>query len=408
MRVFYIAPWPALDPLSASTVVPHLAALAQDGRVGGLTFFSCEQGRMDPANRFTIPGLPAGVHHQPLAGPSGLPLPLVRRMRHHAHLSKTLIQAARQQRPNLLICRGTTGIYGDLLQRRLDVPYVVESFEPHAHYMLQTGTWRRWDPKFIVQRRWEERVKRTASALITVSHGYAKHLQTSEGVEASHLHTVPCWIDAERFRIDPEVRSTLRQQLGIGDRLAVIYAGKFGGIYAPVAHLAMLHTVQQALGRELFVILLTPHDPKAVQQQLHQSGIAAHQCFVGQVAYGQVSDYLNAADLALSFVSSGPWSFACSPIKHGEYWACGLPLLMPPGVGDEAQWLETERAGAIASFSDHSSVADAAQRLKPILAEASHRQRIRTIALRERGPEPLRQVYGQLLDKFSAASPAHG
>ena len=121
---------------------------------------------------------------------------------------------------------------------------------------------------------------------------------------------------------------------------------------------------------------------------------------MGRVSYEQVNDYLNAADLALSFWSSGPWSFACSPIKHGEYWACGLPLLMPPGVGDEAQWLETERAGSIASFSDPSSVAAAVQRLKSILAESDHRQRIRTIALRERGPEPLRQVYSQLLDQF--------
>jgi glycosyltransferase involved in cell wall biosynthesis len=408
MRVFFIAPWPALDPLSASTVVPHLAELARDGRVAGLTFFSCEQGRLDSSSPFTIPGLPAGVHHQPLAGPAGLPLPLVRRIRHHASQANTLLQAARQQRPNLVICRGTSGIYGHLLQRRLGVPYVVESFEPHAHYMLQSGTWQRWDPKYIVQRRWEARVKRTASALITVSHRYAKHLQTSEGLEASRLHTVPCWIDAERYSLNPDARSRLRAALGIGNRLAVIYAGKFGGIYAPVAQLAMLHTLQRALGRELFVILLTPHDPKAVHQQLGQSGFASHQCFVGRVAYAQVSDYLNAADLALSFWSSGPWSFACSPIKHGESWACGLPLLMPPGIGDEAQWLESERAGAIATFTDPSSVAAAAQRLKPILAEPSHRQRIRSIALRERGPEPLLQVYGQLLDQFSAVSPADG
>jgi hypothetical protein len=408
MRVFFMAPWPALDPLSASTVVPHLAALARDGRVADLTFFSCEQGRLDPANRFTIPGLPVGVHHQPLAGPAGPHLPLVRRIRHHAGQANTLLQAARHQRPDLLICRGTTGIHGDLLQRRLGVPYVVESFEPHAHYMLQTGTWRRWDPKYIVQRRWEARVKCSASALITVSHGYAKHLHTSEGLEASRLHTVPCWIDAQRYGLNPDARSRLRATLGIGNRLAVIYAGKFGGIYAPVTHLAMLHTLQSSLGLELFVILLTPHDPKAVQQQLRQSGFAAHQCFVGQVAYGQMSDYLNAADLALSFWSSGPWSFACSPIKHGEYWACGLPLLMPPGVGDEAQWLETERAGAIASFSEPSSVAAAAQHLKSILAEPGHRQRIRTLALRERGAEPLRQVYGQLLDQFSGPKPTDG
>ena len=199
------------------------------------------------------------------------------------------------------------------------------------------GAWRRWDPKFLVQQRWEARVKRSASAIITVSHGYACHLHANEGLETSCLHTVPCWIDPKNYDLNPDARSRLRASLGIGNRLAVIYAGKFGGIYLPVEQLAMLETFQQVLGRELFVILLTPYEPMAVQQQLHQLGFTADQYFVGQVAYEKVSDYLNAADLALSFWNSGPWSFACSPIKHAEYWACGLPLLMPPGIGDEAQ-----------------------------------------------------------------------
>ena len=96
--------------------------------------------------------------------------------------------------------------------------------------MRQTGTWSRWDPKYLVQRRWEEQVKRRAAALITVSHGYARHLRERDGVPADRLHTVPCWVDGERFRIDTEARLRLRRQLGIGERLALIYAGKFGGI----------------------------------------------------------------------------------------------------------------------------------------------------------------------------------
>lgn len=408
MRVFFIAPWPARDPLSASTVVPHLAALSQDERVANVTFFSCEKGRLDPSIRFNIPSLPDGVHHVPLSGPTGPRIPLVRRIVHHFDLTKTLLESTKKQWPDLLICRGTSGIYGDLIQRSSGIPYVVESFEPHAHYMLQTGTWKRWDPKFLVQRRREESVKRTASALITVSHAYAKYLENIEGVDASRLHTVPCWIDAEHYDLTPDARSRLRAKLGIGNRLAVIYVGKFGGIYAPIEQLSMLNILQQALGRQLFIMILTPQDSNEAHQQLSQEGFDADQCFVGRVAYEQVSEYLNAADLALSFWSSGPWSFACSPIKHGEYWTCGLPLLMPPGVGDEAEWLEAERVGAIANYSDPESIATAAQKLKPILEEAGHRERIRTIALRTRSSEPLQKVYGKLLDQFNPGSPENG
>jgi len=404
MQLFYIAPWPAADPLSASTVMPHLASLARDERVDELTFFSCERGRLDPSACYPITCLPARVRQQPLPGPSGVPLPLVRRLQHHRHLIGSLMQAAVQQRPALVVCRGTTGVYGDLLQRRLGIPYVVESFEPHAHYMLQTGTWQRWDPKFLVQRRWEERVKRTASALITVSQGYARHLQEQEGISPDRLRTVPCWVDAERFRIDPEARSLLRQQLGIGDRLAVVYVGKFGGIYSPLQELGMLQPLQQALGQPLFVMVLTSADAAAVRQQLRQAGFHAAQVFVDCVPHDQVNAYLNAADLALSFINSGPWSFACSAIKHGEYWACGLPVLMPPGVGDEAQWLESERAGAIAPFHNPQAMQAAALRLGQILAEPGHRQRIRAIGLSERSAASLAATYRWLVDKVELDS----
>jgi glycosyltransferase involved in cell wall biosynthesis len=329
---------------------------------------------------------------------------LVRRLQHHRRQISSLAQAAMRRRPDLVICRGTTGVYGEMLQRHLGIPYVVESFEPHAHYMLQTGTWHRWDPKFLVQRRWEERVKRSASALITASLGYARHLQEHEGISSDRLRTVPCWVDAERFRIDLEARFRLRQDLGIGDRLAVVYAGKFGGIYSPLRELAMLRPLQKGLGQPLFVIVLTSADAPAVRHQLRQAGFGEDQFFVDCVSHSEVNAYLNAADLALSFINSGPWSFACSAIKHGEYWACGLPVLMPPGVGDEAQWLEGERAGAIAPFDNPQAVHAAAVRLAQILGVPGHRQRIRAIGLRERSAEALISTYRWLLTKIELKS----
>lgn len=407
MRLFFIAPWPAADPLSASTVAPHLAQLVSDSRVEQIRYFSREDGRTAFQNGSGGELLPAHVIHQPLKGLSSSPS-LYRRVKHHQSLLRTLLASATMEKPDMVICRGTASIFGDFLHRRLSIPYVVESFEPHAHYMLQTGTWSRWDPRFVVQSSWEARVKRRASALITVSHGYAKYLRVQENISPNRLFTVPCWVDRERYRLNPDARFNMRDALGIGDRLAVVYAGKFGGIYAPPEALAMLKSLQQALGRDLFVILLTSHDVQHVKFQLAQAGFSPDQSFVGKVPYDRVVAYLNAADFSLSFWSAGPWSFASSPIKHGEYWACGLPLLMAPGVGDEAQWLEVERVGAIANFSEPRSVIDAAQRLKTILAEPGHRQRIRAIGLRERGPEPLRRVYGQLLSQFSGIAPDDG
>ncbi len=403
MRLFFIIPWPASDPLTLATVVPHLAALSADPRVEQIWLFSPERPVEDSiANHHDLPSLqslPTKVQHYPLPSLQSR-LPLLSRLRHHQRWSRSLSEAAQQLKPDLIICRGTSAIHGASLQRRLNIPYVAESFEPHAEYMRQTATWSRWDPKYLVQRRWERQVKRSAAVLITVSQGYARHLQQQEGILPARLHTVPCWVDAQRFRFDPQARSRMRQQLGIGNRLAVVYAGKFGGIYSPLHELAMLRHLQASLGCSLHIIILTSADPEPVRWQLLQVGFEAHQLFVDCVPHDHVGDYLNAADLALSFINSGPWSFACSAIKHGEYWACGLPLLMPPGVGDEAQWLELEGAGAIACFNDPTQVQRAGYRLKAILAEPGHRQRIRSIGLRLRSPEPMLSTYNHLMEKF--------
>lgn len=409
MRLLFINSWPLEDPLTRATVIPHLGALAADLRVERISLFCPESAvpaaSADVAEPSAGELLPDRVEHHALPLRRSR-LPVWSRLRHHQRCSQLLLREAQRFRPQLTICRGVAAIHGAQLQRRLAIPFVAESFEPHAEYMRQTGTWSRWDPKYLIQRRWEQRVKRHAAALITVSHGYARHLRERDGVPAERLHTVPCWVDADRFRIDAEARSRLRRRLGIGARLALIYVGKFGGIYAPLAELSMLRQLQQDLGQPLFVIVLTSAAAEAVRSQLHRSGFGPDQIVVACVPHGQVADYLNAADLAVSFINSGPWSFACSAIKHGEYWACGLPVLMPPGVGDEAGWLEAERAGAIARFQDPAQLRRAAAGLRSILAEPGHRQRIRALALRQRSPEPMRLTYRRLLETFQAPARA--
>jgi glycosyltransferase involved in cell wall biosynthesis len=405
MNLFFLSPWSALDPLTRTTVIAHMMILNRHFHIDKIDFFTIEKDVINPITSESGSLLPKGFVHYPIIASVSSIFPLDRLL-HLRHMRKILLRVARLRRPKLILCRGTTGIFGDMLKRRLGIPYAVESFEPHAHYMLQTGTWQRWDPKYLVQRRWEEQVKRNASALITVSHGYAQHLREREGISLSRLRTVPCWVDSDRFRLDPQARFLLRQQLGIGDRLAVVYAGKFGGIYSPLHDLAILRDLQQGLGQPIYLMLLTSADPDAVNQQINDAGFSADQVFVQRVPYDHVNAYLNAADLAVSFINSGPWSFACSAIKHGEYWACGLPVLMPPGVGDEAGWLENEQAGAIAPFSDPAAVRAAAIRLRVILDEPDHRERIRAIGLRERGAASLLTTYSWLLERFEIDSGA--
>ena len=140
MKLFFLSPWPLSDPLSTATVLPHLRWLVSDSRVSDVFVLS------PPGNtandKHSLTGFSTKLTVITLPAKSSR-LPVVSHALHHHKQKRMILALAQEQRPALVICRGTSGIYGDLLQRRLNVPYVVESFEPHAHYMLQTGTWGR-------------------------------------------------------------------------------------------------------------------------------------------------------------------------------------------------------------------------------------------------------------------------
>jgi len=58
------------------------------------------------------------------------------------------------------------------------------------------------------------------------------------------------------------------------------------------------------------------------------------------VELNEVASYLSAADVAFSLHRPGPSKIAISPIKNAEYFANGLPVIAPKGVGDDAFMIE--------------------------------------------------------------------
>ncbi len=407
MNVFYISPWPASSPLTRSTVFPHLRALLHLPAVTALHFFApaCDdEDSLDSGFLSTGFQFQEDLHFHTLPGRPRR-LSLATRLMQHRRTAESITDSASKLRPALIFCRGTAGIYGQLVFKSAGVPYVVESFEPHAEYMRQTGTWRSFDPRYLVQRKWEYDVKKNAAALITVSEGYADHLRSKERIAGDRLFSVPCWVDTSRFNIAPELRERIRKKLGIKNQTVAIYAGKFGGIYCPSSVLQSFRELQPAFVGGLYVIILSDHDPAIVHRELDRAGVAPSDRFVGFVDHGEVNAYLNAADFALSFINAGPWSFACSAIKHGEYWAAGLPVLMPPGVGDESQWLESRKAGFFVDFDTPQSVKRAGELVAQLLREPGLRERLHSLAVEERGEGPLELAYRAILGRFECLTP---
>ena len=82
-------------------------------------------------------------------------------------------------------------------------------------------------------------------------------------------------------------------------------------------------------------MLLTPDDKDMLTSKCEQYGIDINRTFIDRVPHDTVAHYLSAADFAFSTIKPAPSRKFCSPIKHGEYWANGLPVVVTNDAGDD-------------------------------------------------------------------------
>lgn len=393
MRVYFIAVWPCNSGLSQATVVPHLEQLATDSRVESIIYFSFES---------NLPTCSVNcndkVRHVPILLKK-YTVPYLSRLYNHLSAIRVIHAWISKAPPSVVICRGASaGIYGYSLWMKFKIPYYVESFEPHAEYMRQSGTWSRFGIKYLVQSNWEKKIKKTAQALITVSEKYANYLDKYEGISSKRLLTVPCWVDPQKFFFDPVARKKVRKRFCIGDRITCVYSGKFGDLYYEHEAFQALSILREQLDGDLYLILLTPASRMRVEQYLAKYGFKKEDYRLDLVPYESVSGYLSAADFAISFHRSFSMAFSYSPIKYGEYWAAGLPLLAPNGVGDDAEWIDSENVGAVVDMLNKSSLENGMKQICKIVKDTAHREKIRQVALSRRGKACLVDTYTAVID----------
>jgi glycosyltransferase involved in cell wall biosynthesis len=152
--------------------------------------------------------------------------------------------------------------------------------------------------------------------------------------------------------------------------------------------------------------VLTPHAVSEVQAKLERVGFGQGQYYITKSPHHEVPGYLSAADFAFAPIKPAPCRLYCSPVKVGEYWACGLPVLLTEGVGDDSDIICREPAGGAGfDLTVPESVPAALARIAALIQEPGYRDRARGLAERHRSGDHAREAYKQLLGVQAPASP---
>lgn len=394
-HVVFIGFWGIDDPLTAASLLPTVELFRRKGYADIITLATVERGRYRGSSSPI-----EGVRHVPLYA-SRFQFRTVARAIDILGLPMQLKRALRGCKVSLFVARGTlAGQIPCSIYRSDNTPVILESVEPHTEYMVHCGEWGARSLSAMVGLRLERSVLGKAKGIITVSERYASRL-CEEGFSAEHITTVPCTVDLERFRFCEDDRSQVRRKLGwSSDELIGVYLGKFGGMYHDdQAFRAMAEFLAWSPDRARLLVL-SPSDHGSVVEGLMRYGAPLERVKMLRLDHDQVPAYLSAADMAFAFYKGTPSSLYLSPVKNGEYWANGLPVVMTRGVADDSALIDREPiAGAL--FDPLSNDLRAAlDQVLDTLGSPGQRSRTMRFAREHRSRERLDAAYQMLLGRL--------
>jgi len=390
MNLIYLSYWGVEEGLTQSSVLPHLKILVKMAEVRSVYFFTVERyGKVAEQEL-------EGVHHIPVYSKNIKP-GVANKINDFLLVRKAILDLTIRVELQLMICRSAlAGAIGYLVYKKIRTPFIVESFEPHADYMLEAGVWNRFGLKYLFQKYWEKKVLKHASSIVAVSRHYADFISSKR---ASQVYTFGCAVDLVAFSYDQSQREVIRNALGFQECLIGIYVGKFGDIYYDDKAFIIFKRAFDYFGSRFRLIILTSNNKESVYFKIDSVSINRLNVYVGKVPHHDVPYYLNAADFAFSMVKPSPFRKFCSPIKDGEYWANGLPILMGHGIGEDSEIIRAEGGGAL--FKDDLSDLEEAFAQLGIYLDIDRKKGIAChLAKKYRGFERLTGIYQQVLSQF--------
>jgi len=308
---------------------------------------------------------------------------------------------------NVIHCWATpAGAIGYILSVLTRKPLVIDSYEPHAESMVENGTWKKNGMAFKILFWLEKKQTQRAHTIIGATEGMRHYAKEKYGYVPENFWVKPACVDMDLFSKDKIKKNSLLQELNLTDKIVCVYAGKFGGIYLENETFDFFKAAYDFWGNNFRIILLSSHTLKEIENYCASAGLNPAIIILKFVPHAQVPDYMGLGDFAITPVKPVPTKRYCTPIKDGEYWALGLPVIIPQNISDDSEIIEENDAGVVIKNFQRSEYDSAVRKINELLSErfTERFSRINRIAHRYRSfkiaEQVYQSVYGKSLSKF--------
>jgi len=277
------------------------------------------------------------------------------------------------------------------------------------------GSWPRGGVRFRLVKQYESYLFGHTAGMVVLTEALRTILRRDALVPAATpIEVIPCCVDEERFRVDPEARARMRAELGLGDRTVVVYSGTLGSWYK-AKEMARFVGLLREQRPDAALLVLTHADSSELVEAARAVGLRDADIFVRKVAPREMPSALAAGDLGLSFIQPCFSKIGSSPTKVAEYLAAGLSVVVNEQVGDQAELLADPDACVVLPSFDADALARGAaqaakllERPQELRAAAASRVARARFSLAELGVPRYLALYETLCAARATSHRTHG
>jgi hypothetical protein len=241
------------------------------------------------------------------------------------------------------------GGLGYLLSKISGAALIMDSYEPHATAMVESGVWKKNSLPFKVLFELEKRLTRKAVYIIATTAGMKNYALKNYGVEVKNFFVKPACISFKDFY--PRQKDViLIEKFGLYNKIVCVYAGKLGGTYLKDEVFDFVKACYKYWGDKFRFLMLTEESEKIIQEQIKRICIPSDVIIRQFVEHSEIPKYLSLGDFGINPQVPVPSKRYGSPIKNGEYWAMGLPIIISPDISDDSDIILQNEIGVITNL----------------------------------------------------------
>ena len=235
---------------------------------------------------------------------------------------------ARRIKPDLIISHNTIAGFAALLAKRpqreclaiLDLTDLLFEYLGDYH----PGGWMR-----LVQlqgKRLERKTIRESDKIVTVSNSM-KNILLTYGAESENIEVICDGVDTDIFKRTDE--GEFRSKFGKDVEDIVIFQGVIDPQDNPQIVLDAASEVMKKHRQTMFWIIGDGTALSSLKQRVAEDDLAEYFYFSGWVKQEQVARYISSSDIGLVILPDSLSARGRVTLKEFEYWACGVPVVVP-------------------------------------------------------------------------------